>query len=58
MKKIIFTTDFANKVKGDVFECDSMLASTLVNHDKVAKYVEGTEVSTENEVKPKKPTKK
>lgn len=39
MKKVvIFTKDFANREKGDEFTCDSMLASHLVNKDKVAKY--------------------
>lgn len=38
MKEIIFTADFATKKKGDIFTCDSMLASQLVNVDKVAKY--------------------
>jgi hypothetical protein len=46
MKEVVFTVDFANKVKGDTFKCDSMLANHLVNIDKVAKY-------NVKEVKPK-----
>lgn len=38
MKTVVFTKDFANKSKGDEFTCDGMLASKLVNSDKVAKY--------------------
>lgn len=38
MKKVEFIKDFANKKKGDTFECDSMLANQLVNSDKVAIY--------------------
>jgi hypothetical protein len=38
MKTVIFTKDFANRKKGDEFTCDTMLASHLVNKDKVAKY--------------------
>ena len=37
-KTIIFTKDFANREKGETLKCDSMLASHLVNRDKVAKY--------------------
>ena len=37
-KTVIFTKDFANREKGSEFKCDSMLASHLVNKDKVAKY--------------------
>lgn len=37
--KIEFIKPFANKKKGDFFDCDSMLASRLVRQDKVAKYV-------------------
>lgn len=41
MKKIKFIKDFANNKKGDIVEnLDSMLASELVNIEKVAKYVE------------------
>lgn len=39
MRKVEFVTDFANKSKGDILLCDSMLASHLVNIDKVAEYV-------------------
>lgn len=38
MRTVIFSTDFANRKKGDEFTCDTMLASQLVNRDKVAKY--------------------
>lgn len=38
MRKIEFVKDFATKAKGDVWECDSLLASRLVNVEKVAKY--------------------
>lgn len=38
MKTVVFTVDFATKKKGDLLKCDSMLASHLVNVDKVAKY--------------------
>ena len=37
MVEIKFTKDFATKKKGDVWSCDSMLASRLINVDKVAK---------------------
>jgi hypothetical protein len=41
MVKIKFTKDFANNKKGDIVEnLDSMLASELVNIEKVAKYLE------------------
>lgn len=40
MVKVEFITDFAGKKKGDVWECDSQLASQLVRIDKVAKYHE------------------
>jgi len=40
MVKVEFTEDFAGKKKGDVWECDSLLASQLVRIDKVAKYYE------------------
>jgi len=39
MRKVEFIKDFATKKKGDVWECDSQLASHLVNIDKVAKYI-------------------
>ena len=56
-REIIFTSDFATKKKGDKEKCDSMLASQLVNNDKVAKY---TDEADEKEVvlTGKKPTKK
>jgi hypothetical protein len=37
MVKVEFTTDFAEKKKGDTMELDSMLASQLIHVDKVAK---------------------
>lgn len=41
MKKIEFIKDFANSKKGDILSnLDSMLASYLVNNEKVAKYYE------------------
>ena len=48
MKEVVFTVDFADKKKGDTFKADSMLASHLVNIDKVATYKK-----VEKEVKPK-----
>ena len=38
MRKVVFIADFATKKIGDVMECDSMLASQLVNGDRVARY--------------------
>jgi len=46
-RKIVFTADFATKKKGDIMECDGLLASQLVNSDKVAEYY------TEKKPKPK-----
>ena len=44
--KIEFTEDFANKKKGDTWECNSQLASHLIHNDKVAKvYKEKTRKS-------------
>jgi len=40
---VIFTKDFANKKKGEEFECGSLLASDLVRKDKVAKFKETEE---------------
>lgn len=40
MAKIEFTKDFANKKKGEIWnKCPNLLASRLVNSDKVAKYL-------------------
>lgn len=39
MKTVKFIKDFATKKVGDVWECDSQLASHLVNVDKVAEYL-------------------
>lgn len=36
--EIKFTEDFAGKEKGQEWKCDSLLASQLVNRDKVAVY--------------------
>lgn len=56
MKTVEFTEDFANKVKGDLFKCDNMLASHLVNIDKVATYADD-KVESEIETKSKKSKK-
>jgi len=40
MKKVTFIQDFATKVRGDVWECDSQLASHLVHEDMAAVYGE------------------
>lgn len=53
MKSVVFTEDFATKKKGEVFKCDSQLASQLVNIDKVAKYESAKEVTEVKEPKPK-----
>lgn len=53
MVKVVFTKDFANKKKGDSFECDGMLASQLINVDKVAK----KELKEERNTKELKTTK-
>lgn len=55
MKSVVFTEDFATKKKGEVFKCDSQLASQLVNIDKVAKYESVPEVPEVPEVKEAKP---
>jgi hypothetical protein len=39
-REVTFLKDFATKSKGDTLKCDSMLASQLVNVDKVAEYSE------------------
>lgn len=51
MVRVEFIADFATKKKGDVYNCDNMLASQLVNDDKVAKY------HNEKEPKESKPKK-
>lgn len=38
MKEVVFTKDYATFKKGDTWQCDSQLASQLVNVEKVAKY--------------------
>ena len=45
MVKVQFTKDFASKKKGDFFECDSQLASHLVNVDKVAVMADEQEIA-------------
>lgn len=40
MVNIEFVKEFATKGKGDKFNCPSLLASRLVNIDKVAKYAD------------------
>lgn len=52
MRSIVFIKDFANKVVGDIFNCDGMLASQLVNEDKVAEYC--TDDAVVDNSKPKK----
>jgi hypothetical protein len=37
MRKIEFIKDFATKKKGELWECDGLLAASLI-HRKVAKY--------------------
>lgn len=54
MVKIKFLENFAGKKAGEVFECDSMLASHLVNVDLVAEFV----TDEIKEVKKKTTTKK
>ena len=50
MKRLVeFTKDFANKEKGDKVAYDSMLASTLVNQKKVAKYFKESKKKTPKE---------
>lgn len=51
MVVVVFTKEFAGKKVGEEFECDSMLASTLINSDKVA-------VKKEDYTPKKKATKK
>jgi hypothetical protein len=45
----MFLVDFATKKQDEVWECDSLLASQLVNEEKVAVYAD-----SEEEVIPKK----
>ena len=42
MKKVEFIKDFAGKKKGDTASYDSILASELVNIQKVAKYAKSS----------------
>lgn len=52
--KIQFTEDFANKIKGEVWEdCDDALASYLINQDKVAVKIEDVEAEVIQTPKPK-----
>ena len=47
MKKLVeFTKAFATKKKGDEETYNTLLASQLVNNDKVAKYVKESKKST------------
>jgi hypothetical protein len=52
MREVKFISDFASKKKGDVWRCDSMLASQLVNIEKVAEYND-LKKNTAKEDKPK-----
>ena len=55
MRKIQFISDFGTRSKGDKWEdCHAMLASQLVNIEKVAVYID----EEESEEKPKKASKK
>lgn len=38
MRQVTFIKDFGTRKKGEIFLCDSMLASQLVREDKVAEY--------------------
>jgi len=49
MVKVKFTSDFSVKRIGDVIECDSQLASQLVNNDKVAEYTNNDVTKIEEE---------
>jgi|JI9StandDraft_1071089.scaffolds.fasta_scaffold73594_3 hypothetical protein len=52
MRKIKFISDFATRSKGETWEdCPSMLASELVNIEKVAVYVD--ETPSQEDPKPK-----
>lgn len=53
MVKIKFIEDFAGRTKGEEWECDSMVASTLIREDKVAVLVEDTPTEHETEAEPK-----
>lgn len=56
MKTVVFTEDFATKLKGDTLECDGQLASHLVHIDKVAKYPDDeTEITKAKTTKKTKP---
>ncbi len=55
MKRLVeFTKDFANKKKGNKETYNSMVASHLVNRDKVAKYVSKAKPKAEPKSAPKK----
>ncbi len=49
MVKVKFTSGFSVKRIGDVIECDSQLASQLVNNDKVAEYTNNDVTKIEEE---------
>lgn len=53
MVKIKFIEDFAGRTKGEEWECDSMIANTLIRADKVAVLVEETPKEQEREAEPK-----
>ena len=59
MAKVTFIADFATKKKGELFVCDSLLASQLVHNDKVAIYftVEQKKEAVAEKEKPKKISK-
>lgn len=50
-KQIKFKVDFATKKKGDVWICDSQLASQLVTVDKVADYLDSEKPKKEPKTK-------
>jgi len=56
--EIIFTSDFADKKKGDKMKCNGMLASQLINGDKVAELADEAENKKEVVLKAKPKTKK
>ena len=60
MRSVRFIKDFATKKSGERYSCDSMLASHLVNIDKVAVYIQEPEIKSveKPKIEPKKPRKK
>lgn len=57
MRKIKFIVDFATKIVGDEWECDSMLAAQLVYEDQVAEYIDAPTESNTTEAPAKKSKK-